>query len=115
MRVGDELAFAPGFQANIRARYEWDASSEWVAHVMPSIAWSSESYSDIMIINRDKIDKWWMANVTAGVTTDKYSVELYVSNLTDNRAELSRNFVFDRTSVHYAQPRTLGVRLGMKF
>jgi outer membrane receptor protein involved in Fe transport len=115
VRVGDELAFAPGFQANIRARYEWDASSEWVAHVMPSIAWSSESYSDIMIINRDKIDKWWMANVTAGVTTDKYSVELYVSNLTDNRAELSRNFVFDRTSVHYAQPRTLGVRLGMKF
>ncbi|SVB18913.1 uncharacterized protein METZ01_LOCUS171767, partial [marine metagenome] len=115
VRVGDELAFAPGFQGNIRARYEWDFGGDWVAHVMPSMSWSSESYSDIMIINRDRIDKWWMADITAGVTSETWSAEMYVSNVTNERAEMARNFVFDRTSVHYARPRTVGLRLGWKF
>ncbi|MEJ2256795.1 MAG: TonB-dependent receptor [Woeseiaceae bacterium] len=115
VRVGDELAFAPGFQGNLRARYEWDLSNGWLAHVMPSVSYSSESYSDIIIINRDKIDSWFMAGVTAGVQADTWSAELYVTNLTDERAEVSRNFVFDRQRVTYAQPRTIGVRMSWDF
>ena len=68
-----------------------------------------------MIINRDRIDKWWMADITAGVTSETWSAEMYVSNVTNERAEMARNFVFDRTSVHYARPRTAGIRLGWKF
>ncbi len=115
VRVGDELAFAPGFQGNLRARYEWDLSNGWLAHVMPSVSFSSESYSDIIVINRDKIDGWFMAGVTAGVQADTWSAELYVTNLTDERAEVSRNFVFDRQRVSYARPRTIGVRMSWDF
>ncbi len=113
---GDELAFAPQFQGNLRARYEWDIGSKgWLAHVMPSISWSSEAYSDIITINRDRIDSYFMGNVTAGVSTDTWSAELFVNNLSDERAEVSRNFVFDVRSVTYAQPRTIGVRLNFDF
>jgi outer membrane receptor protein involved in Fe transport len=56
-----------------------------------------------------------MASVTAGVTSDTWSAELFVNNLTDERAEVARNFVFDRTSVTYVQPRTIGVRLSFDF
>lgn len=113
---GDELAFAPDFQGNLRARYEWAVgNANWVAHVMPSVNWSSKSYSDIITINRDEIDSYFMANITAGVSTDKWSAELYVNNFTDERAEVSRNFVFDVQSVTYAQPRTLGVRMSFDF
>ena len=113
---GDELAFAPSFQGNLRARYEWDVGNQgWVGHVMPHVSWSSESYSDIITINRDKIDSWFMAGVTAGVSTETWSAELFVTNLTDERAEVARNFVFDRTTVTYAQPRTIGVRLSYDF
>jgi len=116
VRQGDELAFAPGFQGNLRARYEWEfGSNGWLAHVMPSVAWSSESYSDIITINRDKIDSWFMAGVTAGVSTEVWSAELFVNNLTDERAEVSRNFVFDRQRVTYAAPRTIGVRASFNF
>jgi len=113
---GDELAFAPEFQGNLRARYEWDfGNTNLVAHVMPGITWSSEAFSDIITINRDKMDSWFMASITAGVTSETWSAELYINNLTDERAEVARNFVFDRTTVTYVQPRTIGVRLSLDF
>jgi len=113
---GDSLAFAPDFQGNLRARYEWDfGSSDMIAHVMPGITWSSEAYSDIITINRDKMDSWFMANISAGLSTESWSAEMYISNLTNERAEIARNFVFDRTSVTYVQPRTIGLRLGFNF
>ena len=116
VREGDELAFAPEFQGNLRARYEWTLqASGWTAHVMPMISWSADSYSDIITINRDLIEGWTMLSMTAGVASDNWSVTLYGSNLTDERAEVSRSFVFDTRHVTYAQPRTFGVRASVNF
>ena len=116
VREGDELAFAPGNQGNLRARYEWTLQANgWTAHVMPMISWSSDAYSDIITINRDLIDSWMMLGLTAGVAADRWSVTLYANNLTDERAEVSRSFVFDTKHVTYAQPRTFGVRASLSF
>jgi outer membrane receptor protein involved in Fe transport len=116
VRLGDELAFAPEFQGNIRARYEWELqNSNLLAHVMPSVIFSSESFSDIITINRAEIDSWVMANLTLGVTSDDWGAELFIDNLTDERAEISRNFVFDRNSVTYVRPLTVGVRVSYDF
>jgi len=82
---------------------------------MAGVYWSSESFSDIIIINRDELDSYFMGNVSGGVTSDTWSAELYVNNVSDERAEVSRNFVFDVQSVTYAQPRTIGVRLNFNF
>jgi outer membrane receptor protein involved in Fe transport len=82
---------------------------------MPSVNWSAKSYSDIITINRDEIESYFMANITAGVRNDKWMAELFVNNFTDERAEVGRNFVFDVQSVTYAQPRTIGVRLSFDF
>jgi iron complex outermembrane receptor protein len=38
-----------------------------------------------------------------------------VDNLTDKRAELTRNYVNDRPRATYARPRSMGVRLNYKF
>ena len=65
VRVGDELAFAPSNQGNLRARYEWDVGG-WTAHVMPMISWSADSYSDIITINRDLINGWTMLGPDGG-------------------------------------------------
>ncbi len=115
VRAGDELAFAPEFQGTLRARYEWDLTSGWAAHIMPMVSWSSESFSDIILINRDEIDSWTMWGLTAGVANEKWSFELFGNNLSDERAEVSRNFVFDRQRVTYAPPRTIGVRARLNF
>ncbi|MDH3748533.1 MAG: TonB-dependent receptor [Gammaproteobacteria bacterium] len=116
VRKGDELAFAPEFQGTLRARYEWPfGATGLTAHVMPSISWSSEAFSDIITINRDEMDSWFMASISAGVSADTWDAELYINNLTDERAEVARNFVFDRTTVTYVQPLTFGVRASFHF
>jgi outer membrane receptor protein involved in Fe transport len=56
-----------------------------------------------------------MWNLTAGITNETWSLELFGSNLTDERAELARNFVFDRQRVTYAPPRTYGLRATFHF
>jgi outer membrane receptor protein involved in Fe transport len=82
---------------------------------MPRISFSAESYSDIITINRDRIDSWVMVGLTAGVTSDSWMAELYIDNLTDERAEISRNFVYDRARVSYARPMTAGIRVSYDF
>ncbi|MFQ5608647.1 MAG: hypothetical protein ACE5F8_00060, partial [Woeseiaceae bacterium] len=63
----------------------------------------------------DKMDSWFMGSITAGVTADTWDAEIFINNVTDERAEVARNFVFDRTSVTYAQPLTVGVRARFHF
>ena len=113
--AGDSLAFAPERQANVQARYEWQTDSGLRAHIMPHLAHSASSYSDIIRINRDRIAGWTMLGLTAGVTSDTWGAELYIDNLTDERAELSRNYINDRERVSYSRPRTMGVRMTYNF
>lgn len=118
--VGAELAFAPAWQGNIRARYEWDlereiGGSNLTAHIMPQLVFSDDSVSDIIEINKADIDGYVTLGTTLGVTADQWSAELFATNLTNEYAELSNNFVFDRERVTPMRPRTIGVRVGYDF
>lgn len=118
--VGSELAFAPAWQGNIRARYEWDLDQEiggssLTAHIMPQLVFSDDSVSDIIEINKADIDGYVTLGTTLGVTADQWSAELFATNLTNEYAELSNNFVFDRERVTPMRPRTIGVRVGYNF
>ena len=115
VQEGDTLAFAPEFQGNLRARYEWDLENGMRAHFMPHLAYSEEAYSDIITINRQKLDSWLMVGVTAGVSTGSWMAELFVDNLTDEAAELSMNYVNDRNRPTLARPLTAGVRFSYDF
>lgn len=118
--VGSELAFAPAWQGNIRARYEWDLDqqidgSTLTAHIMPQLVFSDDSVSDIIEINKADIDGYVTLGGTLGVTADQWSAEIFATNLTNEYAELSNNFVFDRERVTPMRPRTIGIRLGYDF
>jgi iron complex outermembrane receptor protein len=115
VRVGDELAFAPDFQGTLRARYEWDVGSGLTAHVMPTLSYSSGAFSDIITINRDEMDSWMLAGITAGVRADQWAAELFVDNIFNEQAELARSFVYDRQRVTYARPLTAGLRVSFGF
>jgi iron complex outermembrane receptor protein len=113
--VGSELAFAPNFQGNIRARYEWDLDNGLRAHVMPQIVVSGDSVSDVIEINKVALDGYTMASFSTGLTSDSWSIEAFVNNLTDERAQLSNNFVYDRERVSVARPRTWGMRVRIQY
>ncbi|MEO0816245.1 MAG: TonB-dependent receptor [Pseudomonadota bacterium] len=118
--LGAELAFAPSYQGNLRARYEWDlerriGGPSLTAHIMPQIVFSDDSRSDIIEINSADIDGYVTLGGTLGVTANQWSAELFATNLTNEYAELSNTFINDRERVTPLRPRTVGVRVGYDF
>jgi outer membrane receptor protein involved in Fe transport len=110
VQKGDELAFAPDVQANIQSRYEWTLGSGQTAHVMGNVSYSDEAATDIVVPNRTMIDSWTMAGISAGISQDQWTAELYIDNLTDERAQLSGNAIFNRDRIVVARPQTIGLR-----
>ena len=110
VQKGDELAFAPDVQANIQSRYEWTLGSGQTAHIMGNISYSDDAVTDIVIPNRTSIDSWTMAGISAGISQDQWTAELYIDNLTDERAQLSGNAIFNRDRIVIARPQTIGLR-----
>jgi iron complex outermembrane receptor protein len=113
--VGDELAFAPGYQGNLAARKEWGLSSGNTGHWQAQMTISDDSFSDIMQPNRAVQDSYSLFNIRAGVSNDEWTAEVYLDNVTDKRADISNTFIFDRQRVGIVKPRTLGLRYKRSF
>ena len=113
--VGSDLAYAPSFQGNIRARYEWALNNRLEAHVMPQVSYSASSRSDILDYSAIEIPSWTMVNFSAGVTADVWNIELFADNLLNEHAIVSANGVFDVNRRTPARPRTVGIRVGYDF
>jgi outer membrane receptor protein involved in Fe transport len=113
--VGKELAFAPGYQANLAARKEWGMSSGNTGHWQAQMTVSDDSFSDIMEPNRAVQDSYSLFNVRAGISNDDWTAEVYIDNVTDKRADISNTFIFDRERVGIVKPRTLGIRYKKSF
>ncbi len=112
---GSELAYAPELQATLSARYTWDISGDLVGHIMPHMSYSDESYTDIVMINRDKMDSYTLVGLSAGVSSADWMVELFVDNLTNEEAALGGSYVYDRSRFAYARPLNGGVRFSYGF
>ena len=113
--AGKELAFAPGMQGNIAVRKEWAMSSGNMGHFQGQFTFSDDSYSDIIEPNKAKQDSYSFVNLRAGISNDMWLAEIYIDNLTDERGEISNNYVFDRMRVTYIRPATLGLRFKRNF
>jgi outer membrane receptor protein involved in Fe transport len=113
--VGSDLAFAPGFQANFTARKEWGTSTGNTGHWQAQFNHSRASDSDIMEPNRATQASYFLTNIRAGVSNDNWMAEMYIDNVTDERAEISNTFVFDRQRVAVIRPLNIGLRYKLKF
>ena len=123
---GTRLPITPKFKATGTARYTWPV---WTgkAHVQGSVAYQGSASADIRRdmgggINPNsylgRLHSFALVDLFAGYDWDKYSAELFVSNLFDKRAELSRFVscsICTRTYIFPSEPRTIGVRLGARF
>ncbi len=113
--VGSDLAFAPGFQGNLSARKEWGMSSGNTLHWQGQMTFSDKSFSDIMAPNKAVQDSYSYFNMRTGISNDDMTLELYLDNVTDKRADISNTFVFDRSRLAIIKPRTIGVRYKKNF
>jgi iron complex outermembrane receptor protein len=105
--VGEDLAFAPGYQGNLNARKEWSGSSGNTRHFQAQVSISDQSFSDIMEPNKAVQGNYEYFNLRTGVSNDDWSAEIYVDNVMDSRANISNTFVFDRQRIAVIKPRTI--------
>ncbi len=112
---GEELAYAPGFQGNLRARYEWDLSGSLMAYVQPQVTYSASKFSDIIEINKIELDAYTLFDLAVGVEADQWRFEVFGENLSDERAEISGLFGNDRERIVTNRPLTVGMRVSFDY
>ncbi|MEJ2258023.1 MAG: TonB-dependent receptor, partial [Woeseiaceae bacterium] len=112
--VGSELALTPKFSGNLRARYDWYLENTMV-YAQGAIQYSDDSWSSIVAADRRRQDSYTTVDLALGANRDNWNVELFVRNLTDERAELFYNVQDDIPRITTNRPRTIGIRLGFDY
>lgn len=112
---GSDLAFAPDFQGNLRVRYEFPLSDSLTGHFQPQVTHSASAFTDIIEINKLQLDSWTTFDLSAGITSDNWMFEIFGKNLTDERAQVSGNFVNDRARITVNRPLTVGARVSWSY
>jgi outer membrane receptor protein involved in Fe transport len=118
---GTQLPNVPKFKANISARYDFEVG-EYNAHTQFLFAHVGESQNDIFKFSgddlttdvRQKLDAYNIVNFSTGVAHNSWKATLYIDNLTDERAQLTRGVNWDSTVV-VNRPRTVGVSISYLF
>ncbi|MEO1648510.1 MAG: TonB-dependent receptor [Pseudomonadota bacterium] len=113
--VGSDLAYAPPFQGNIRARYEWDLSDTLEAYVQPQITYSDSKFTDVVEINKLELDSYTVFDLSVGIKAEQWRFEIFGENLSDERAQISGNFGNDRPRLVVNRPLTVGMRVGFDY
>ena len=61
------------------------------------------------------VPNWTMVNIAAGIASDDWMIEAFITNLTDEQVVTGANYVNDRERLALAPPTTLGVRVSFDF
>jgi len=120
--LGEHLAQSPPFQGNVRARYEvpvgaykgfcqvgvtrQGGSYASTDHLTTTLQGASVAFYDPGFTTYD---------VSAGVSRDAWTVQLYGDNVSDTRAKLFSSYNDFVKAVTVNRPRTLGLRFSYKF
>jgi outer membrane receptor protein involved in Fe transport len=123
--VGTRLPNVPKLKFNLNSRYNFELANQ-AAYVQAVYAFVDESYDslfahpvgDASAELREKQIDYTTVNLSAGIENDAWGIDLFVDNLLDERAELTRgaqgNSGWDST-ITANRPRTLGIKYKMQF
>jgi len=121
---GQQLPVTPEFKGNLSARYDF-AVGGWDAHLQGVVAYVGSRWADLRTEQREilgKVEAYTIADFTAGIARDGYTLELFVGNAFDERGQLDRWAQCDAsvcglqgTYITPVMPRTFGLRFGQRF
>ncbi|EWH08619.1 TonB-dependent receptor [Catenovulum agarivorans DS-2] len=111
---GSELPLTPKIKGNIRSQYSWPLGQHWVDwHV--SWIYSHSAWSSLVAEQREQQDGYHIVNTSVSLEAQSWQAQLYINNLTDERAELFINDQDDIRRVTVNRPLTLGVKVKYRF
>ncbi|MDR3511840.1 MAG: TonB-dependent receptor [Caulobacteraceae bacterium] len=120
---GSRLPYSPRWSGQISANYEFPLVADWKGSIGGDYSYTGDRISDFQSsasIARITLPAYSVVNLQAGVRNERYSVNLFVKNVADERGFTAANaLTLSKTPASYAvsviQPRTVGVSLAAKF
>ena len=119
---GTSLPVTPDFKANVTARFAFPVG-QLDGFFQAAAVYQDSSWSDLQLADREALGEqpsYTITDFSAGVGNGSYTIELFVNNAFDERAELYK-FVAcatDTCTIPYIitnQPRTYGLKFGQRF
>ena len=121
--AGSRLPITAEFKGNLRARYAFEIGG-FDAFWQGSVVHEGDRRSDLRIAEGailGNLDAYTLVDFSAGIGRGNWSLDAYVRNVFDERAELSRFAQCAEATCGFqpytvvAQPRTFGIRFSQKF
>jgi iron complex outermembrane receptor protein len=121
------------FKGNALARYEFDVGNDKIVHLQAAVVREGNRSGDLRTAIRGIVGDfpaYTTADISVGVRTEGWSMELYATNLFDSNGQTSRGIQCPETTcgdpdgvtasggITYAylvRPRTIGLKLGTRF
>jgi outer membrane receptor protein involved in Fe transport len=119
---GTELPHVPELKYNLSGRYEF-MLGDVETYTQLVYAYVDDSQNNIYKFEdfdtstdtRETQDSYENLNFTAGIDLNNWGVDLYVNNLTDERAEITRGVQPYGNYITTNRPRTIGIKYRMRF
>lgn len=112
--AGTTLPYVPKLKLALTGRYNFDLMG-MAAFAQGSYRYVGSRYNDLFINRRQNQDAYSILNLSTGIDRDTWGASLYVTNVTDERAELNRNAATFDERITTNRPRTIGLSLYQRF
>jgi iron complex outermembrane recepter protein len=90
--AGQQLPVQPKFKTNAVARYTFPLGG-FEGHAQAAVVYQGSAWSDLRTAERELVGKqesYTIADFSFGISNDKFSLQLFVDNAFDERAEIAR-------------------------
>ncbi len=117
---GTRLPVTPKFKVTGTARYTWIVGSG-KAHGQLGVVHQGSARSALRAADQEQtgtLPSYTLVDLFAGYDWDRYSFELFATNVFDKRNQLSRGVscsICTNIHINPGTPRTIGLRTGIKF
>jgi outer membrane receptor protein involved in Fe transport len=124
---GDRLPFVPEWTLTLGGDYEWSAFGDATAYVGGQVAYTGDRLAGFgnridpldPASPRREADTYTTLNLRTGILWDKWSLELYGKNVTDEEGITDINapglFPNGAAGMSIIRPRTIGLSVGVRF
>lgn len=120
---GQEMPFVPKLQSTAVGRYQF-GGTRWPVYVQAALSYTGETWSNLETDLREKQPAYTIVNLATGIQGDKWSLDLFLDNATDERAQIVRygwaswdpyDEMVEDSAITVNRPRSFGIRYGHRF